>query len=134
MCVCVCVVFFMFIYSLNIVWLLHTLKIMHIIICANSGVYSRKIIYMFLVYRVYGLVENFNIGIFSSTINVIRVKLCVMVLLIDLYLFTPSQRPSPYFNVTAESNDINFKFDVIIRLTDLTKTLTFFVLFLTDTI
>ena len=89
---------------------------------------------MFLIGEVSGLVENFNIGIFSGTINVISVKLCVMVLLIDLYLFIPSQRPSPYFNVTAESNDINFKFDVIIRLTDLTKTLTFFVLFLTDTI
>ena len=34
---------------------------------------------MFLVSLVSGLVENFNIGIFSDTINVINVKLCMMV-------------------------------------------------------
>ena len=33
------------------------------------------------------LVENFNIGIYSDTINVINVKLCMMVLLIEFYLF-----------------------------------------------
>ena len=34
-----------------------------------------------------GHVENFDNGIFSHTINVINVKLCVMVLHIELYLF-----------------------------------------------
>ena len=35
-----------------------------------------------------GLVEKFNIGIFSDTVNVINVKLCMMVLLVmELYLF-----------------------------------------------
>ena len=34
-----------------------------------------------------GLVEKFNIGIYSDTTKVINVKLCMMVLLIELYLF-----------------------------------------------
>ena len=42
---------------------------------------------MFLVGQKYGFVENVNIVIFSHTINVINVKLCMMVLLIKLYLF-----------------------------------------------
>ena len=56
----------------------------------NSCVFSRKIIYLCLVSHVSGLVENFNIGIFSDTINVIDVKHCIKVLLlhIELYLFT----------------------------------------------
>ena len=58
-----------------------------------SGVCSREIIYMFLVSQVSGLVENFNIGIYSDSINVINVKLCMMALLIDLYLFIPFQWP-----------------------------------------
>ena len=33
------------------------------------------------------LVENFIIGIFSGTIKSIKVKLCTMVLLVELYLF-----------------------------------------------
>ena len=36
-----------------------------------------------------GLVESFNIGIYSDTINVKNVKLCMMVLLVELYLFIP---------------------------------------------
>ena len=50
--------------------------------------FSREIM-MFLVSQVSGLVENFKIGIFSDIINVINVKLCMMVLLIELYLFIP---------------------------------------------
>ena len=34
-----------------------------------------------------GLEKNFNTAIFSDTIDVIDVKLCMMVLLIELYLF-----------------------------------------------
>ena len=49
--------------------------------------YSRGIINMFFVGRVSGLVENFNNGIFSDTLNVINVKLCTMVLFIEFYLF-----------------------------------------------
>ena len=43
---------------------------------------------MLLVDEVSGLVENFDIGIFSGTINVLNVKLCVMVLHIEVYLFS----------------------------------------------
>ena len=36
----------------------------------NSDVCSMEIIYMFLVSQVSGLIKNFNIGIFSDTINI----------------------------------------------------------------
>ena len=49
--------------------------------------YSKEMINMFFIGQVFGLVENFNIGTYSDTINVINVKLCMMVLLIELYLF-----------------------------------------------
>ena len=42
---------------------------------------------MFLIRQVSGLVKNFNIGIYSYKINVINAKLCMMVLLVELYLF-----------------------------------------------
>ena len=51
--------------------------------------YSREIITIFFVSYMSRLVENFNIGISSDTINVISVKLCMMVLPIELYLFIP---------------------------------------------
>ena len=44
---------------------------------------------MFSISQVSGLVENFNIGIYSDTINVINVNLCMISLLIELYLFIP---------------------------------------------
>ena len=36
-----------------------------------------------------GLVENFNFGIYSDIIIVVNVNLCMMVLLIEVYLFIP---------------------------------------------
>ena len=60
-------------------------KIVFSMICV-TGVYSREIINMFLVGPVSGLVKNFNSGIYSDTINVVNVNLCMMVLLIELYL------------------------------------------------
>ena len=48
--------------------------------------YSREIINIFFVGQVSGLVESFNTGIYSDTINV---KFCMIVLLIELYLFIP---------------------------------------------
>ena len=39
---------------------------------------------MFLVYKLCTLVENSNSGIFSDTVNIINVKLCMMVLYIKL--------------------------------------------------
>ena len=44
---------------------------------------------MFLLGQVSRLIKNFNIGIFSDTINLINIKLCMMVLPIELYLFIP---------------------------------------------
>ena len=44
---------------------------------------------MFLVSQVSGHVRKFNIGIYSDTMNVINVKLCMMVPLTELYLFVP---------------------------------------------
>ena len=45
----------------------------------------------FFIGQVSGLVENFIIGIYSDTINVlvINVKICMMALLTELYLFIP---------------------------------------------
>ena len=61
-------------------------KIIHSMNCVTV-VCSREISYMFLVSQVSGLVENFTIGIFSDTTNVINVKRCLMVLHTELYLF-----------------------------------------------
>ena len=44
---------------------------------------------MFFVRRVSGPVESFNIGIYSHAIHVINVKLLIVVLLIEFYLFIP---------------------------------------------
>ena len=52
----------------------------------DSGVCSKEVIYMFVVGCVPGLVGKFNIGIFSDTVNVINVKLCIAVLHIEHYL------------------------------------------------
>ena len=49
---------------------------------------------MIFVGQMSELVENFNIGIYSDTINVINVKLCIIVPLIDLHLFKPVDRIS----------------------------------------
>ena len=44
---------------------------------------------MFFIGQVSGLFENFNVWIYSDTVNMINVKLGMMVLLIDLYLSPP---------------------------------------------
>ena len=61
---------------------------MHNIICM-SLVYSRQVNNRIFSSQVCGLVENLNISIYSDTVNVINVKLCMMALLIELYLFIP---------------------------------------------
>ena len=66
--------------------------------------YSREIVYIVLVGQVFGLVQNFNIGIFSGTINAINVKLGIMVLFTELYLFLPLSLTLTVFMVTAMSN------------------------------
>ena len=75
---------------------------------SDSDVYSREIINMFFMGQVPGLVKNFNIEIYSDTINVINVKFCMMVLLIALYLFiSTSVTWTTYFKVTAVWNSFN---------------------------
>ena len=76
--------------SFTVVWMLygcytHSEDHAHYKLC-DSVVCSREIIYMFLVSQASGLVENFNTEIFSDTINIINVKLCIMVLHNELCL------------------------------------------------
>ena len=40
--------------------------------------------FFFLVDQMSGLVENFNIGIFSDTISVINAKFCLVIVYIEL--------------------------------------------------
>ena len=54
--------------------------------------YEMEMIYiidMFLVIQVSGLVEIFNTGIFSDTINCYMLHVFMVVLLIELYLLIP---------------------------------------------
>ena len=44
---------------------------------------------MFFVGQVTGLAENFNFGIYSDTLSVKNVKLCMIVLLIEIDLLIP---------------------------------------------
>ena len=76
---------------------------------------SREIIYMFLVGQVSWLAKNIYTGIFSDTINVVKVQLCMTVLLIELYLFI-AHSPWPYFKVTAVSNSFNWELYLFIWL------------------
>ena len=68
--------------SLKIAWLPYTLKDYAQYDLCDSGVYSTEIINMFFVRQVSGLIKNFNIGIYSDTINVIIIKPRMRVLLI----------------------------------------------------
>ena len=51
--------------------------------------------------------KNFNFVIFSDTVNMINVKLCMMVVLIELYLFISLSVTLIVFQVTAVSNSFN---------------------------
>ena len=53
----------------------------------NADVCLREIIYMFCSVKCVGMQKTFNIGIFSDSVKVINVKLCMMVLHIELCLF-----------------------------------------------
>ena len=55
----------------------------------DSSAYSREIIKMFFVSLVSGLVKKLYVGTYLDTINVVNVKLCMMILLTELYLFIP---------------------------------------------
>ena len=56
-----------------------------ILIHGHRCVYSKEIINMVLDDQVSGLAENFSIRIFSDTINVINIQLCMTVSLIELH-------------------------------------------------
>ena len=60
---------------------------------------------MFFVGQLTGLVRNLNIQIYPDTVNVIYVKLCMMVLLIELYLLTIFQ---------GHSNVEHFKLKILL--------------------
>ena len=57
--------------------------------------------------------KNFNIDIFSDAINVINVKLCMMVLLIELFLFPSFSETLTIFQ-SHRSICFNWKFDILI--------------------
>ena len=84
----------------------------------DSGVYPVVIINMLFVSQVSLHVKNFNIWVYLCTINVMNVKLCMMVLLIELYMFIVSHYspPWPYFKVTAISNSFYWEFCIHILL------------------
>ena len=67
-----------------------------------TGVYSTETTKMFLVDQVSGLVENSHTGIYSDTIYVINVKLCI-----ELYLFIPLSVTLTVFQGQAISNTFN---------------------------
>ena len=77
----------------------------------DSGVNSREIINMFLVSWVSGLVENFNIGTFSDTMNVINAKLYYSLSFTCSYHF---QWPWLYCWGTTMSNSFNWECYVLI--------------------
>ena len=71
---------------------------------------------MLLVGQVSGLFENFNIGIFSDTLNMINVKLCLMVLLNELYLFIPLSMTLTIFESHSNVEQLQLKIYVLTRL------------------
>ena len=63
--------------------------------------YSRETITMFFISQVSGLVENFNIWVYSDTIDMMNAKIFMMVPLIELYLFIPLSVTLTIFKVTS---------------------------------
>ena len=65
----------------------------------------KETVYMYLVGQVSARVKNLNIGIFSDTLNVINVKLCMMALRIQFHLFHYTfSEPWLYLKVTSVSD------------------------------
>ena len=59
---------------------------MHNMLCAVTDVYLREIINTILVGQMSECVKNFD-SVFSNTINIINLRLCMMVLTVELYMF-----------------------------------------------
>ena len=71
---------------------------------------------VFLVGQVSGLVENFNTGIPSDTINVIKSNFVCRYYTLSIICSIHIQWPWHYFRVTAVSTSFYWKFNVLIRL------------------
>ena len=65
---------------------------------------------MFFISQLSGLVRNFNTGIYSDTRSVINVKLCMILLLIELYLFIPLSVTLTLFQGHSSVKQIELKF------------------------
>ena len=66
------------------------------------GVYSREIINILSSVKCLGLLKKLlHSGIFSHTVNVINVKLCIMVLLIALHVYSPLSVTLTVFQVRS---------------------------------
>ena len=63
---------------------------------------------------IYACGKSMNVAIFSDTINMIIIKHCMNLLLIELYPFILFQWPWLYFKVTAVSNSFNWKVNILI--------------------
>ena len=81
-----------------------------------TGVYSKEIMNMFFVGQVSGFVKNFVTWIYSDNINVINVKLCLMVRLIEVYLFIPFSVTLTTFQDHTNIENFNRKFRVLIQI------------------
>ena len=77
------------IYSLNVVWSPHMIKRFCTVWFVHLVYIQGRWIACFSSVKFLDLLKKFNIAIYSNTINVINVKLCMMVLLLALYLFIP---------------------------------------------
>ena len=100
----------------NVVWLLHTLKsytirMVRLILC------SREIIYtFFFICQVSRLCQKLYIGSFSDTMNVINVKLCIVLLHIEFYLFIILSMTLTEFQDHSSANSFKGKCYVLIQL------------------
>ena len=67
---------------------------MHNMICVTLVCIQGKYLTCCWSVKCLGLLKTFTLG-FTNTINVVNVKLCMVVLLIELYLFVPLSLISP---------------------------------------
>ena len=86
-----------------------------------------EIIYMFLVGQVSGLIKNFNVGIFSDTIDVINVKLHMMVLHNEFYLSITLSVTLTLFQSHSSVKQIKLKHCRVVK--DMKKVMNIFLTF-----
>ena len=71
---------------------------------------------MFFISKVSRLVENIDGGIYLDTINVINIKLSMMTLHIELYLFIPFSVTLAIFQSHINVGQFKLKIYVLIKL------------------